>query len=189
MRVFALDTFYNKSRTMIASSKSKKVSTASASLFLFKNHKFLMNKTRHPLKLKWYKISVFFYPKQNASRINIKFSVSKYCIPWIIQESFNDSFIIRFLAKTLLICRLYMYTFYIFFLYIWRITEKKALKKEYSQKSDKKSRHFWNLDISKMSRLRFLRFFWSDFFAFFAFFFHLLGNFNKKYKKTCRALM
>ena len=38
-------------------------------------------------------------------------------------------------------------------------TEKKALKKEYSQKSDKKSRHFCNLDISKMSRLRFLRFF------------------------------
>jgi len=52
-----------------------------------------------------------------------------------------------------------------------KVTEKKALKKEYSQKSDKKLRHFWNLDISKMSRSGFL-----------AKFLHLLGNLNKIYK-------
>ncbi len=38
-------------------------------------------------------------------------------------------------------------------------TEKKAQKKEYSQKSDKKSRHFCNLDIFYLSIFDFSCFF------------------------------
>ena len=70
-----------------------------------------------------------------------------------------------------------------------KVTEKKALKKEYSQKSDKKLRHFWNLDISKMSRSGFCRFFSFVFFALFVVFLHHLGTLGKNHQKLCRALM